>query len=43
MRQAQEAAGLVGDVVEVDEAAAFADDIEQVPMLAGRGVGLMCS
>jgi hypothetical protein len=34
--QAQEASGLVGDVLEVEQSAAFADDIEQVPML-GRG------
>ena len=38
-RQAQEASRLVGDVVEVDEAAALADDVEQIAMLAGRGVG----
>jgi len=43
MRQAQEAACFVGDVMEVDEATAFADDIEEVAMLAGCGVGLMCS
>ena len=34
--QAQEASGLVGDVLEVEQSAAFADDIKQVPML-GRG------
>ena len=35
----EEASCLVGDVLEVDEAAAFADDVEQVAMLAGGGVG----
>jgi hypothetical protein len=29
--------------VEPIEAACFADDIEEVAMFAGRGVGLMCS
>ena len=38
-RQAEEAAGLIGDIVEVDQAAAFADDVEQIAMLAGCGVG----
>ena len=38
-RQAQEAPRLVGDVVEVEKAAAFADDVEQVAVLAGGGVG----
>jgi hypothetical protein len=33
--------GLVSDVLEVDEPAALADDIEEIAMLAGRGVGLM--
>ena len=42
-RQAEKAPGLVGDVAEVDEAAAFADEVEQIAMLAGGGVGLMCS
>jgi hypothetical protein len=32
--QAQEASGLIGNVLEVDQAAAFADDIEQVAMLS---------
>ena len=31
--------GLVGDVAEVDKAAALADDIEEIAMIAGRGVG----
>jgi hypothetical protein len=35
--------GLVSDVLEVDEPAALADDIEEIAMLAGRGVRLMCS
>ena len=39
MRQAEEGAGLVGDVLEVDQAAALADDVEQIAMLAGGGVG----
>ena len=34
---------LVGDILEVDEAAALADDVEEVSMLAGSGVCLMCS
>ena len=38
-RQAQEAARLVGDVVEVEKAAALADDVEQVAVLARGGVG----
>jgi hypothetical protein len=40
-RQAEEAPGLNGDVVEIDKAAARADDVEQIAMLAGGGVGLM--
>ena len=39
VRQAEEAARLIGDVLEVDQAAAFPDDVEQVAMLAGGGVG----
>jgi hypothetical protein len=42
-RQAEEAPGLIGDVVEVGKAAAFADDVEEIAVLAGGGVGLMCS
>ena len=38
-RQAEKVPGLIGDVAEVDEAAALADHVEQVAMLAGRGVG----
>ena len=41
MRQAEERTRLVGDVLEVDQAAAFANHIEQVAMFAGGGVGLM--
>ena len=39
MRQAEERTRLIGDVLEVDQAAAFADDVEQIAMLAGGGVG----
>jgi hypothetical protein len=38
MRQAEEGSRLVGDVLEVDQAAAFPDDVEQVAMLASGGV-----
>ena len=38
-RQAEEDPGLVSDVLEVDEAAALADHVEEVSMLAGGGVG----
>ena len=38
-RQAEKAPGLIGDIAKVGEAAAFADDIEQIAMIAGRGVG----
>ncbi len=37
--QAQEAARLVGDVVEIEKAAALADDVEQIAVLARGGVG----
>jgi len=40
-RKAQEAPCFRLDVAEVVERASRADDIEQVAMLAGRGVGLM--
>lgn len=40
---AEEEPSLVGDILEVDEAAALADDVEEVSMLAGSGVCLMCS
>jgi hypothetical protein len=43
VRQGQKASRLVGDVLEIDKAAALADDVEKIAML-GRGcVGLMCS
>ena len=42
-RQAQKAAGLFDDVVEIDEAAALANDVQQIPMLTRRRIGLMCS
>ena len=38
-RQAQEAARLVGDVMEIEKAAALADHVEQVAVLARGGVG----
>ena len=40
-RQAQEAAGLFDDVMEIEKAAALANDVEQIAMLARGGVGLM--
>ena len=40
-RHAEKGPGLVGDVLEVDEATGLADDVEKIAMLAGRGVGLM--
>ena len=40
-RQAEERTRLIGDILEVDQAAAFADDVEQVAMLAGGRVCLM--
>jgi hypothetical protein len=43
MWQTEEGAGLVGNVGEVDEAERFTDDVEQVAMFAGGGIGLMCS
>jgi hypothetical protein len=39
--QAEETSGLVSDVLEVEQAAALADNVEQIAMLAGGGVGLM--
>ena len=41
VRQAEERARLVGDVLEIGQAAAFADHVEQVAMLAGGRVRLM--
>ena len=40
-RQAEEASCLIGDVVEVDQATTLADDVEEIAMFAGGGVGLM--
>ena len=42
-RQVEEAARLVRDVMEIGKAAALADHVEQVAVLARGGVGLMCS
>jgi hypothetical protein len=42
-RQAEEAPGLIGDIVEVGKTAAVADEVEEIAVLAGGGVGLMCS
>src|SRR3546814_10517108 len=39
MRHRQEGARLIGNVLEVDQAAALADDVEQIAMLAGCGIG----
>ena len=41
MRQAQEGPGLIGNVFEVDQPAALADDIEEIAVFACGGVGLM--
>src|ERR1700736_530619 len=35
----EKAPGLVGDVVEVDKATAFADDVEKIAVVAGRRIG----
>jgi hypothetical protein len=43
MREAEERTCLIGDVLEVDQAAAFPDHVEQVAMFAGGGIRLMCS
>ena len=40
-RQAEERTRLIGDVLEVEQAATFADDVKQVAMFAGGGVCLM--
>ena len=39
MRERKEAARFLGHVLEVDKATAFADDVEQVAMFAGCGIG----
>ena len=38
-RKAEKAPRLIGNIGEFGEAAAFADDVEQIAMFAGRGVG----
>ena len=38
MRQAEEAPRLIGDVLEIDEATAFADHVEQVAVLRRGGI-----
>ena len=38
-RHAQERTRFIGDIVELVEAATFADDVEQIAMLAAGGVG----
>jgi hypothetical protein len=43
MGQTQEGSGLLGDVLEVDQPAAFADDIEEIAVFACGRVALMCS
>jgi hypothetical protein len=42
-RQAEEGSGFRDDIGEVDEAAALANYVEQIAMLAGGGVLLMCN
>ena len=37
--QAQKASGFVGDVAEIGEAAGRADDVEQIAVFAGGGIG----
>ena len=37
--QAEKVPGLIGDVAEIGKAAALADDIEEVAVIAGRRVG----
>jgi hypothetical protein len=41
--QTEEATCFIRDILKVDEPATFADNIQQVAMLAGGGVRLMCS
>ena len=40
-RQAQESSRLFSDIVEIDQAATFPDYVEQIAVLAGRGIRLM--
>ena len=42
-RETEKVACLIGDVAEIGKATALADDIEEVAVIAGRRVGLMCS
>lgn len=42
-RQAEKAPCFIGEVGEIGEAAAFADDVEQIAMFAGRSVGPFAS
>jgi hypothetical protein len=39
--QFQETPRLLGDLAEVTKVQAFANDVEEIAMLAGRGIGLM--
>jgi hypothetical protein len=43
MRQAEEQARLVGDVLEGGKAERLADDVQKVAVLASGSIGLMCS
>ena len=42
-RQDEEGAGLLHGVAQRCSAGAQTDEIEQIPMLVGRGIGLMCN
>jgi 3-deoxy-D-manno-octulosonate 8-phosphate phosphatase KdsC-like HAD superfamily phosphatase len=42
-REAEEAPCFHLDIVEVTEVASVGDDVEQVAVLTGCGIGLMCS
>ncbi len=41
--QAEEASCLIEDIAQASEAAVDGDQVEQIAMLAGGGIGLMCS
>ena len=43
MRQAEKGPRFVGNVREVGETQRSADDVEEIAVLAGGGIGLMCS
>ena len=43
LREAQKTPGLIGDIVEVDEATTLPDNIEEIAMFSAGGVRLMCS